>query len=168
MKLEKLSCPSCGAGIDMDIKGRKTLFCPFCGNQFSIDDGSRTITNNINISAKQTHDIHLSARYTDDAAVEKERRKSKENEQLVLLIAVVMIGTIILFIITFAFIAFLTKNGFGPNKRSESEELMQVGMFSDVEKGNYYYVPTTKYNTKQLSQVVIIDMDKVIAFAEIQ
>ena len=118
----------------MDIKGRKTLFCPFCGNQFSIDDGNRTITNNINISAKHSHDIRLSARYTDDAAVEKERRKSKENEQLVLLVAVTMIGAIIILIISFALIVFLKKNSSQLNTQSKSEEMTQMNTFSDVEK----------------------------------
>ena len=68
--LEQLTCPSCGAGIEMDIQGRKAIFCPFCGSQFAIDDGERIITHNINIHK----------RYTDDAGVEKQKRKSREAE----------------------------------------------------------------------------------------
>ncbi len=43
-KLEQLCCPSCGAGIDMDIKDRKSLFCLFCGSQFTVDDVETIIT----------------------------------------------------------------------------------------------------------------------------
>ena len=48
MKLQKLDCPACGANINMDVNGRKAVFCPFCGSQFLIDTGETVITKNIN------------------------------------------------------------------------------------------------------------------------
>ena len=68
----KLCCPSCGAGIDMDINGKKNIFCPYCGTQFEVERNEITINSNIN------KNIYIHKRYTDDAAIEKERRKEKE------------------------------------------------------------------------------------------
>ena len=48
MKLKKLDCPACGANINLDVNGRKAVFCPFCGSQFLIDTGETVITKNIN------------------------------------------------------------------------------------------------------------------------
>ena len=75
MKLKQLKCPSCGAGIEMDLKGQDLVFCPYCGSQFSVDDGSTRVT----------YDIHYTSnhheRYTRDDAVEKQRRLDRENER---------------------------------------------------------------------------------------
>lgn len=73
MKLQQLKCPSCGAGMDIDVKGRDTVFCPYCGSQFAVDDGETKAT--------YTYNVNYHERYTDDAAVEKERRKDRENER---------------------------------------------------------------------------------------
>ena len=70
MKMTSISCPSCGAGIKIDIKGRDTIFCPYCGDQILFDDDI-TITHNININT----------RYTEDAEVEKERRIDRQHER---------------------------------------------------------------------------------------
>ena len=71
MNLKKLSCPSCGANINLELEDRKTVFCPFCGNQFAIDNEKSVQTNNINIHA----------RVTNDAKVMKEIAKDRENER---------------------------------------------------------------------------------------
>ncbi len=69
MKLKKLSCPSCGANINMELEDRKTVFCPFCGNQFAIDRG------------ETTSNINFHARFTNDANVMKEIKEDRENER---------------------------------------------------------------------------------------
>lgn len=71
MNIQKICCPSCGAGIDEDIIVSKNVFCPYCGTWFHIDSGERIYTKNINIHK----------RYTDDAAVERERRLDRESER---------------------------------------------------------------------------------------
>ena len=71
MKLKRLSCPSCGANINMEIGDNKTVFCPFCGNQFAID----------NEESVQTKNINFHARFTNDANVMKEIKEDRENER---------------------------------------------------------------------------------------
>lgn len=71
MKYTKLCCPSCGAGISIDIKGQKVLYCPYCGSQFLIDDADVTISKNVTI--KRT--------YINEAALEKEKRRERENSR---------------------------------------------------------------------------------------
>lgn len=78
MLLKRICCPSCGAGISMDVAGKTNLFCPFCGSQFSIDDGIRTINKNVNTTVNKNVNIHKT--YTNEAAIERERRKNHANE----------------------------------------------------------------------------------------
>ena len=73
MKLNKISCPDCGASINLSIDGQSYAFCPYCGSHFAVDDGNRTVTRNYNTRV----DFHDT--YTDDAAIERERRKDREN-----------------------------------------------------------------------------------------
>lgn len=51
-RLWLLMCPSCGAGIEDDLKGRETAFCPYCGSQFSVDDGANRTTMSICLLSK--------------------------------------------------------------------------------------------------------------------
>ena len=53
MKLVQLKCPDCGGAITMDITGRETAFCPYCGNQFSVVNPNKFeshTTKNVNIN----------------------------------------------------------------------------------------------------------------------
>ena len=45
MKVEKMTCPSCGANLDVKDK---MAFCQYCGATLAIDDENRTITHNYN------------------------------------------------------------------------------------------------------------------------
>ena len=74
MKLEKLTCPSCGAAIDFEIKGEKTVLCPYCDKLIAIDDGEKVITHNYN----KTVDEHIHNEYSDNSKVLKEKRKLEE------------------------------------------------------------------------------------------
>ena len=66
-KLEKVSCPSCGAVIDGNIEGKSSVFCTYCGTQIAINDG--------------TQNINIHQRYTDDAEVLKEQNRAREDER---------------------------------------------------------------------------------------
>ncbi|MCR5685545.1 MAG: hypothetical protein K6G81_09040 [Lachnospiraceae bacterium] len=98
MKLERLCCPACGAGIDMDIKDRKVIFCPFCGSQFLVDDGNRTFTYNLSISEK----------YTDETAIEKARADDREQERQHRENRLLLVACVFLILIFFIF-AFMMK-----------------------------------------------------------
>ena len=45
MKTKTLKCPSCGASIDVDIQGRDSVFCSYCGQQIQLDDEKREFEN---------------------------------------------------------------------------------------------------------------------------
>lgn len=72
MKLHKLNCPNCNGILDMKIADNTSaIFCPYCGQQFFVDDGKKEYTINENI-----HN-----RYTDDAKVLKEKNKDKKDKR---------------------------------------------------------------------------------------
>jgi len=98
MRLQEIKCPSCGAGINLSFEGEKYGFCPFCGNQFLIDDGNRVYTENKNKNTR------LHTVWTDEAEIERERRLDRENrrehiESLVFSIAFFLLLLIMIIIV---------------------------------------------------------------------
>ena len=57
MKLQSLKCPNCDGMLNMDLEKMEHIFCPYCGQKFSVDDGKKeyTINQNININKNITH-----------------------------------------------------------------------------------------------------------------
>ena len=41
MNISAISCPSCGASLDMDLQDREFVFCPYCGQQIAITDENK-------------------------------------------------------------------------------------------------------------------------------
>ena len=57
MKLQKLSCPNCNGSLRINVENKDRLFCPYCGQAFSIDDGRREYTINRNENIVKTVNI---------------------------------------------------------------------------------------------------------------
>lgn len=149
MKLEKLSCPAYGAAINMDIKEQKTIFCPFCGTQFAIDDGSKTITKNININSK----------YTDDAAIERERRKDRQNAREHKENKWSMIGFIIILAAFFALIGIMAFKEENDKKKSIEAGMIQLGQSSEDIEGEKYQSIVKKLESAGFTNIDAVDLD---------
>lgn len=66
MKLQKLTCPNCNGSLDMKVTdGTTSVFCPYCGQLFTVDDGHQQFTYNKNVTVNK----YIHKRYTDDADV---------------------------------------------------------------------------------------------------
>lgn len=155
MKLEKLTCPACGAGIDMDIKGRSSVFCPFCGSQFTIDDGTKTTNKNININKK----------YTNDAAVEKERRKDRENERKHKEYKWTMIGLVIFLVLDFGLLYFMGAKEEWDAKKSIEAGKIQIGISASDMEGKKYQGIIEQLEESGFVNIKTIDMDDAGLFA---
>lgn len=94
MKLHRLNCPNCNGILDMKIDDNaSSVFCPYCGQKFWIDDEKKeyTINKNININ-KSIHN-----RYTDDAKVLKELNKAKQRKsENIMTIALIVVALFML------------------------------------------------------------------------
>lgn len=54
MRLHKLTCPNCGGMLEMKMTGNSdSIFCPYCGQQFFVDDEKKTYTINQNINVNK-------------------------------------------------------------------------------------------------------------------
>ena len=85
MKLQKLICPNCGGMLEMKVADNSDhIFCPYCGQQFFVDDGKKTYTINQNININKNINKHINVdkmihnRYTNDADVINAQNKWKE------------------------------------------------------------------------------------------
>lgn len=147
MKLKQLKCPSCGAGIEMNLKGRDTVFCPYCGSQFSVDDGS--------INATYTYNYNEHKRYTDDAAVERERRKDKENERdhkesmwWFILLAFCLLS-----------LYSMSRNAKEEQQKAIDAGMIQVGQSSEDMEGNDYHSVVAQLESVGFNNITTVDLD---------
>lgn len=95
MKLQKLNCPNCNGLLDMKIASNTaSIFCPYCGQQFVVNDEKKEYTINKNIHK----------RYTNDADIVKAINEDKEHRRnffislfcFVMLISMVMVPLLII------------------------------------------------------------------------
>ncbi len=72
MKAYQLSCPACGATIEID-KDRESCFCSYCGSKILIDDNIQRI--------EVTKEIKYHETYTDEAKIRKIESEERMQEQ---------------------------------------------------------------------------------------
>ena len=149
VKLHTLKCPACDATIDMDIKNHNTVFCPFCGSQIVIEDDSVTINKNININK----------RYTNDAAVEKERIKDKQNERQHKEYKWTMIGLAAFIVFDFGLLFFMASKEEKEAKNNSEAGMIQVGQSADYIEGKNYNSVVEILESAGFTNIKTIDLD---------
>ena len=153
MKMTSLSCPTCGAGIKIDIKGRDTIFCPYCGNQILCDDDI-TITHNININT----------RYTEDSEVEKERRLDRQNErehQEFKWAIWLLVGMITVLVALIGLLVLMDYKNDIADKKAIEEGKIQIGISSyDIEEKKLKYQGVvSQLEAAGFSNITVVDLD---------
>lgn len=153
MKMTSISCPSCGAGIKIDIKGRDTIFCPYCGAQILFDDDI-TITHNININT----------RYTEDSEVEKERRLDRQNErehQEFKWAIWLLVGMIIVLFALVGLLMIMDYKNDMADKKAIEEGKIQIGISSyDIEEKKLKYQGVvSQLEAAGFSNITVVDLD---------
>jgi uncharacterized membrane protein YvbJ len=95
IKMIPVTCPNCGGQLEAHVTD-DFFFCRYCGSKIILNDDS---VRTININKKVEKHVR------DDARIEeaKYHAQKDENKSTILLIAVVLIGSIILFAILFGF-----------------------------------------------------------------
>ena len=153
MKMTSISCPSCGAGIKIDIKGRDTIFCPYCGAQILFDDDI-TITHNININT----------RYTEDSEVEKERRLDRQNErehQEFKWAIWLLVGMITVLVALIGLLVLMDYKNDIADKKAIEEGKIQIGISSyDIEEKKLKYQGVvSQLEAAGFSNITVVDLD---------
>lgn len=157
MKLNKISCPDCGASISLSIEGQSYVFCPYCGSHFAIDDGNRTITRNYNTNYNS--DISYHSTYTDDAAVEREKRIDRENERdHKLLVLMIMVMCALIFVPMFIF--WIDEHKAEQRKKDAIEAgMIVVGQSSSDMEERDYKVVVEQLKSAGFTDITTVDLD---------
>ena len=147
MELKKLDCPNCAATLDIKIdRNTPSIFCPYCGTQFYIDDDNRK-TININKT------IHT--RHTDDAEVLKQKNAANEaaNENKYL------IAALILFVFLLVGPYFIL-NGVPAiiDKIETNKGRINIGYASDL-RGQNYKTVVSQIKAAGFYNIELIDLD---------
>lgn len=148
MNLKQMKCPSCGAGIAVDLMGRSTAFCPYCGSQFSVDDG----VTRAEYHYSYNHTTSYHKRYTDDAAIEKERRKDREDARDHRVI-MLLIGVLLLF----SFGHMLYEDA--KEQKKIDSGMIQVGQSAEDLEGKDYHAVVAQLESAGFKNITTIDLD---------
>ena len=124
MKMKPVRCPGCDAAITMDLTGRKTVFCPYCGLQIAIDTGEKVVTRNVNKTINKN--VNVRKRYTNDAAIAKEKRKTHENWGETLFLVVSLL--VVLGLLYMCYQVVLGFRASSEARRNEEREKIESGM----------------------------------------
>ena len=153
MKMKSLKCPSCGASIEVDIQGRNSVFCSYCGQQIQLDDEKREFTYNKNVNVTKT--IHK--RYTDDADVIRAQTEAKENKNALITFAAIM-GALALIAALRLGVPALIKAG------NENAGNISAGYYQDL-VGEDYKTVEAHFRAAGFTNIELIDLnDSGIAF----
>lgn len=160
MKLHKMTCPNCDGMLEMKVSNDADyIFCPYCGQQFFVDEDKKTCTinQNININKHIKIDKTVHSRYTDDAEVIKAQSKDKENKRAwiaLIVCAVIALG------IPFGM---LTKFDI-EEKQAEKAGKICAGFYKDYE-GEKYEAVVAQFEAMGFKHIDTIDLeDSGIAF----
>lgn len=98
MKLYKLTCPNCNGTLDMEVgEGTTSVFCPYCGQRFFLDDEKKEYTINKNINVNK----YIHKRYTDDAdvirAINEANKDSRDFKELLIIMGILFLIPVLIF-----------------------------------------------------------------------
>ena len=103
VSFQGIKCPECGGAITMDITGRNSVFCPYCGNQFSIDDGVTRVEINKNIhNYDEARLKELEYRHQKEEKIALREEKNRQAKIRILQVSGILLAISILTAIIFA------------------------------------------------------------------
>ena len=94
MQLLKLECPNCGGTLDISLNDKKSIFCPYCGEKFIVEDGKKeyTINQNIRIDKHTSHTRHT----VNEADIIRAKTKDREQKNNLLILLFSFVGLFLL------------------------------------------------------------------------
>ncbi len=146
MKLHKLKCPNCNGMLKAElVNGKDSVYCPYCGQEFYVDDGKRTVTINKNININNTY------RKIDDAEII--RAKTEANETKNALIAVgLCFGFVLLMLGGWELFDYLKEE----NEKKANK--ISAGYYRDYENQNYETV-VKQFELMGFKNIDVVDLN---------
>lgn len=131
------------------MKESDYIFCPYCGQQFHIDNERREYTFNKNININKN--INHTKRKIDEAEIEKAKASAKETKYILIFIAAMFILMIGCFTVP-------NLKETSDAKKEEQAGKINIGSHYDYEEKNYEFV-IAEFQALGFEDIEIIDLD---------
>ena len=99
MKIKQFSCPNCDSQLDPNmIEDNTSIYCPYCGYYFTVENENHTQTSNKNINKTVTINKNIHNQITNDAEVIRantERKKHSSGNAWAVFWIIVVIGLVV-------------------------------------------------------------------------
>ena len=135
------------------------IFCPYCGQQFFVDDDKKTYTvnQNININKNIKVDKTIHNRYTNDAEVIKAQNKDKEDKR-----SIIVVFVCIALLLGMAIVPSLVMDLNEKSARNEGK--ISAGFYRDL-LGKDYATVEAHFESAGFTNIELIDLnDSGLAF----
>jgi DNA-directed RNA polymerase subunit RPC12/RpoP len=148
MKLHKLTCPNCNGSLNIEIAEDTTsVFCPYCGQKFFLDEEKQEYTINKNININRTY----YKRYTNDADVIRAKNEgnkgSREFKQVLIIFGILLLIPVLIF------------TGLSFNeKANRSQGKIGAGFYRDL-VGEDYKAVEAHFQAAGFTNIELIDLD---------
>lgn len=148
MKLHKLTCPNCNGSLDIELTNdASSVFCPYCGQRFYLDDEhkKRTYNKNVNVNT-YTH-----TRWTDDAdvirATNEANKDSRDFKQVLILFGIMFLIPALIF------------GGFFLNKAiNQGQGRVSAGYYRDL-VGKDYKTVEAHFKAAGFTNIELVDLN---------
>ena len=152
MNMKTIECAYCGAAIEVDVQGRDSVFCNYCGKKIVLN-GENSVTKNVNIKK----DIKVHKRYTDDADVIRAQTEAKKDKNDLITFAAI-IGAFALMAALILGVPAIIKAG------NENSGNISAGYYKDLVGENYKTVEA-HFRAAGFTNIELIDLNETgIAF----
>lgn len=148
MRLHKLTCPNCNGTLDMKVtEGTTSVFCPYCGQQFYLDNEHQRFTYNKNVTINKN--IHK--RYTDDADVIRATNEAKKDSRD-------FKHVLIIWGIIFLMFALMGSGLFLNKAINQGRGKINAGYYDDL-VGQDYKTVQAHFESAGFTNIELIDLD---------
>lgn len=147
MKIHKLSCPNCGAALDLNVEEREYVFCAYCGQKFFVDNEKKEYTFNQNVNV-----THIN-RIIDEAKIAKIKSEAKEQQNA----WYGLIGAAIFWIILVIMINISSAKDDREKEKAIAQGKISAGYYMDYE-GEDYEAVVKKFKALGFENIEVIDL----------
>jgi hypothetical protein len=149
MKLQELRCPNCNGNINISLDKRDTIYCPYCGQQFLLDDGNRETTTTANIN--KNININKTKRTVNDADIIRAKSDSHILPYSILLM-------VILLLFMFVPIYVSEQKDKAEEQQALADGKIHAGSYSDYD-GQKYNAVVAQLTALGFENIELIDLD---------
>ena len=158
MKITKITCPYCGANVNLDPYNRID-YCTFCGAKLMLEDDGKTFTYNYNKTYRKIDEAEIKKYETEIEMARLSHEHEKDNDkQFFAIIIGMFVFSLIMYATIYGISSFSSWSNRKTAEKNYKQGLIQVGDAEDF-KGKKYKGVVKKFKAYGFKHVKAVNLD---------